>query len=115
MLPALLEGALWAVATAIAIAAATWAAVFHRTGFIDLDRTAINLLAVEAANGGFAFWSAAHGDKGKAAGAIGCAIHHDFAIGDGAELFESVLQVDFGGLEREISNEESHSEWFRED
>jgi hypothetical protein len=117
-LPALLERALRTVSAAIATvsaAAATpatpaRAAIFHRARFVDLDRTSVKLLAVEATDGRFALRAAAHGDERETARAIGGAIHHDFAIGDGAELLESVLKVDFGGLKREISNEKSHSD-----
>ena len=102
-----------AAATAAVSTTTTAAAFFTRTGFVDFDGAAIELLAVEPLHRGFAFGGAAHGDEGKTARAVRGTIHHDFAIRDGAEFFERVLQIDFSGIEREISYEESHTIWFR--
>lgn len=67
-----------ATITATTVAAATRSAGLHRTGDVDGQVTATEVLAVEAIDGGFSFLSRTHFYKAEAFGAAGFALHHHF-------------------------------------
>ena len=94
-----------ATAEGATAAAATWA-IFAGTRFIDGQRTAMESLAVEKADGLLCFLVAGHGDEGKAAGLARELILHQSGFGDAACLGEEVLQVHFWGVEGKIPDVE---------
>ena len=89
--------------TARSAAATAAAAFFTRTGFVDGQRATLHGLAVEEADGFLGFFSRGHGHEGEAAAFAGELILHESDFGDGAGFGESVLKVDFGGIEGKIS------------
>src|SRR5262245_21976091 len=71
-----------AVATAAATTTAATRALFARLGFVDGQRAAIVLLAVERGDRGLRFGVAAHLDKAEALAAAGLAIRDYLGAGD---------------------------------
>jgi hypothetical protein len=95
-------------ATTVSAAAAATATVVTGTRFVHGEVTAIEILAMESGDRGFAFGGAAHRDEPEAAGATAGAIHHNDGISDGAKALEGVLETVFGGVEGKISYVEFH-------
>jgi hypothetical protein len=95
-------------AATTAAAATTRAAIFTRAGFIDGEVAAGEGLAVGGFDRGGAFCGAAHGDKGKTAGAAGGVIGHKGDIRDRAVLGKEVFEVVFGCIEGKISYVQFH-------
>jgi hypothetical protein len=89
-------------------AAATRAAIFAGPGFIDGEVAASEGLAVSGFDRGGAFSGAAHGNKGKTAGAAGGVIGHESDVGDRAVLGKEVFEVIFGCIEGKISYVQFH-------
>jgi hypothetical protein len=98
-------------ATSATTAAATTTAgtaIFAGAGFVDGEVTAAKGFAVGGFDRGGAFSGAAHGDKGKTAGAAGGVIGHESDIGASAVLAKEVFEVVFGGVEGKISYVQFH-------
>jgi hypothetical protein len=81
------------IATAVTTATATGRTGFHRTGFVDDQITATQILTMHALDGGLGFGIAAHFDKAETFGATGVALHHDLSARDSTVLAESLLQI----------------------
>lgn len=81
------------------------AAFFPRTGFIHRQSSAIELGSIEGLNGLLRLFGRVHRDESKAAGTASNTIRHEVGFGDHAMRREGVLQVVFGGVEREVPNE----------
>ena len=99
--------ALTAKTTTAAFAAATAATaestVLFRTGFVNVQRTAIQFPAIQLGNRPVAFGIVRHFDEPKAAGLSRVPIgHHTHAI-DGAIRFKHGANRIFGSTEAEIS------------
>lgn len=112
------EGTAWPIATAetTAITATvttegtagrtvTWGALFARTGNVDFERAAHEILAFRLVCCVLGFFRRCHGDKGETAGAIGKTIAHDLNLLHSAELAEKLLQVFFRGTPGEVADE----------
>jgi hypothetical protein len=106
--PAGLVAALAALATTtatttVAAAAATaTGTLFTRTGHVDREVTATDVLAVQTADGRLGGLVRVHGDEGEAAGLAGHAIHHEVDFHDGAVGGKRVLEIILGGVEGKI-------------
>jgi hypothetical protein len=85
-------------------AASSRAAVIARTGFIDGQGAALNILAGESLDGGLSAFGRCHGDEGKAAGASAHTIGNQVDLGDWAVLLEQILQVIFSCVEGKVSH-----------
>lgn len=94
--------------TTAAAATTTRAAIFTRAGFIDGEVAASEGLAVGGFDRGGAFSGAAHGNKGKTAGAACGVIGHESYVGDRAVLGKEVFEVVFGSIEGKISYVQFH-------
>lgn len=95
-----------AVFTTSAATAAATRAVFARTGDIDGEGAAADVLAVQGINGLLRLLGRAHGHEAKAAGAAGHAVHHQVGLDHRAVRRKGVLEVIFGGVEREVSDKQ---------
>jgi hypothetical protein len=84
-----------AAATATA-PVSTAAAVFFRTGFIDVQRAAIKVLAIESANGPIGIAVSAHLDECEASGLAGIPVGDDVHAFDGSERFKEGANGIFG-------------------
>jgi hypothetical protein len=80
-------------ATAAATAATTAAETFLRSRFVDRQRAAAELLAVERIDGCFGFAVGRHFNKAKPFALAGLAIADDLGRGDLAVLAEHFLQL----------------------
>src|SRR5271165_2324417 len=81
-------------ATTVPTAATALPAAFlARLGFVDGQRSAVMLLAVERLNGGLGFLVAAHLDEAEPLGAAGVAILDDLGRHDRAVLPKQLRQV----------------------
>jgi hypothetical protein len=89
-------------AAATEIAAGTFLA---RTGFVDGECAAINVLAIEIGNGFVGFFLRAHLHERKPAGLAREFIHDEFATDDIARLFEQVEDLALRRVEREVAYE----------
>ena len=85
--------------------------LFARPGFVDGEGASLDFLAVEGADSRVGFGRVSHGDERKAAGAAGCAIHHEGDVRDFAMLFEKILEIVFSGLKREITYVQFHCDF----
>ena len=79
-----------------------------RTGFIHGQGTSLHLLTVQGGNGGGGRGRVAHRNESEAAGAAGDAIIDERHFGDGAVLFEKILEIVLGSIEGKISYVEFH-------
>ena len=87
------------IPTATATAAAT-AAILARTGFVNSECAAFEILAVEFANGSLHTRLVTHGDKGESSWPTGIAIHDDRYFADismNSEGFAEFEFIDFVG------------------
>ncbi len=83
----------------------TRGAFFTRTGNVDFERTAHEILAFRLVCCVLGFLASCHGDKGETASAIGETIAHDLNLLHSAELAEKLLQVFFRGTPGEVTDE----------
>jgi hypothetical protein len=81
------------------------AAVFFRTGFIDVQGAAIEVLAIESANGAIGIAVSTHLDECKASGLAGIPVGDNVHAFDGSERFKQGSNGIFGRPEAEISYE----------
>src|SRR5579862_8910910 len=79
--------------------------LFSRAGFIDGQIAAINQSSVQSINRFLRLFGRTHCDEGKAAGTASGAIHHEVCLSDSSVRREGVLEIVFGGVEREVPNE----------
>ena len=84
-------------------------ALFARTGFIDGQCTALEILAVELFDSTVGLFLAAHLDEGKPARTVGKLVHNQFALHDMTDLFEQIKNIPFGGVEGQVADEKSGS------
>ena len=92
-----------AAAFAAATAAAAESTVFFRTGFVDIQRTAVKLPAVQLGNRPVAFGIICHFDEPETAGLSGVPVgHHTHAI-NGTVRFKHGANRIFGSTKAEIS------------
>jgi len=82
------------------------AALFARLGDVDGQSTAVNLLAVERADGRLCFIGRAHGDETETARTTTGAISHQIGFEHGPMGRKRVLKIILGGVEGNISNEQ---------
>src|SRR5262249_28757693 len=92
-----------AIMTASTPAAA--GAFLARAGDVDRDRAAIQLTAVEGADGFLRFLGGAHGDKGKTTRAAAHFVRHQVGFNDAAVRGKRVLKIVLRGIEGKISYE----------
>jgi len=97
-LPAILPAA--AVAAAVST---TTAAIFLGLGFIDIERPAIHVAAVDGGNGLIALTVIAHFDKSEAARLTGVAVGNQVDTIHRAELLKHRSNGTFGGVETKVS------------
>src|SRR5262249_14128328 len=83
----------------------TFAALFSGTSFVDGEIAAVEISAVECIDRVLRLFRGTHGDETKAARAARVAVHHEVCLGNGAMRREGVLEIVFGRVEREVSNE----------
>jgi len=106
-LAALAESRLPAAVTASAVAAVSAAtarcAVRLRLGFIDVQRSAVEVSTVESANGGVSFGIDTHFDEGEASGLSGIAIRHYVDALNGPIGIKHGAEGIFGGSEAEVA------------
>src|ERR1043165_6105221 len=88
---------------------ATRGATIALLGFIDLQRTTAEVLAIESLHGARGI-GARHFDEAEATGASGFAIVHQRHLFNGAMGGEVGTHLVFGGIERQISNVKFHPE-----
>src|SRR5690606_28261226 len=101
-----------AVATAAAVAATITAATeaptvlagSHRLGFVDGERTAFVLLAVELADRLLRLFVRRHLDEAEAFAAAGVTVRDDARRFHGAALGEQIAEGLFGGGERKVTD-----------
>jgi hypothetical protein len=98
-----LEGTGTTVRTEVTATATAAAHFFFGLGFVNRERTAIEVIAVQLFSSGFGFFSGAHGHESETAGAARFTIRGDENVGNAAELFEGRAEHVFGGLEGKIS------------
>lgn len=94
----------------VAIIAITLAAVLagtDRLSTAELQSAVHEIFTAEFLNGTACFFHAAHGDKGKAFGALRAVVHHDFAVTDTAQAAEEFKEVALGGVIGEIAHVEA--------
>jgi hypothetical protein len=90
-------------ASAISVPAAARSALRLRTGFVDVQRSAVEIFTVQPVDSGIAFGIHAHFDEGESPGLSGVAIRHDIDALNGAIGIEHGPQRIFGGAETEIT------------
>jgi hypothetical protein len=88
---------------AVPVSAAARTALRLRTGFVNIQRSSIEISAVESANGRIAFRIDAHFDEGESSGLPGVAIGHDIDPLNGAIRIKHGPEGIFGGPEAEIT------------
>ena len=94
-------------ATATAAAAATVSrAFFTWAGFVDGQRTAHEILAVESLDDSVSTLPIGHGGERETAWAAGHFVHHDEDFAHLAVLREEITDVLFSGIEGKISDVE---------
>src|SRR5689334_14499768 len=96
-------------AAAASTEVATRGAALALLGFIDLQRTTAEILAIERLHGAGGI-GIRHFDEAEAARAAGFAIVHQGHLVDGAVGGEEGAHLIFGGSERQISNVKFHPE-----
>ncbi len=84
--------------------AATGTLLF-RASLIDREAAAIKSRAIHSFDCFLRLFRRGHGDESKTARAASDPISHEVGLGDHAVRREGVLQIVFGGVEREIPNE----------
>jgi hypothetical protein len=101
-----------AAAATISTAAATAFALFHRTRFVDGERTTIDFLAMEFRDGRLRFFRRAHLHKTKAAGTTRHAIIDHLDPGNIAGLGKEIGQVIFRHAEGQVAHIQFHAHFF---
>ena len=86
-------------------AVSTATAIFFGLGFIDIQRPAVQVTAVESGNGLFSLTVIAHFYESKASGLSGFPVRNDVHPINRAVLFEHRANGAFGSSEAEISYE----------
>ena len=74
-------------------------------GFVHRQMTSIQGRAIESFDGGLRLFCRAHGHEAETAGTPGDAVGHEVGFDDGSVRGESILQVIFGGIKREVTYE----------
>jgi hypothetical protein len=91
--------------TGAAVSAAAASSLSLGTGFIDVQRAAFKISAVQARNSPVGFLGVAHFDKRKTAGAAGIAIGHQVDTINRSIPFEHRTQGRLGGGKIQIAYE----------
>jgi hypothetical protein len=99
------EPATVATSASITATASAKRALFPRAGFVDIQRPAIQLAAVESFDCIFSFTGIRHFDEPEATGLTGLAIPDDTDALHRTVLGESGLQVILGRIIGQIANE----------
>ena len=86
-------------------ASAAPGAIGFGTGFVDVDRAATQVGAVQAVNSGIGFRRIAHLDKGEAAGAARVTVRHQTDALHGAVRLKRAANTFLGSAEIQISYE----------
>ena len=94
-----------ATATAAAATTVSWA-FFTWAGFVDGQRTAHEILAVESLDDGVSTLPIGHGGERETAWAAGHFVHHNEDFAHLAVLREEITDVLFSGIEGKISDVE---------
>src|SRR6266700_7897022 len=95
--------AIAALTAATTVSAAAESPVCLRTGFVDVQRPAVEVPAVQFGNGAVPFGIVAHFDESKASGLPGVAVGDDADPIDGPIGFKHGANCVFGSPEAEIS------------
>jgi len=103
-LPAI-SALLAATTVAVATVSASRRTVSLGPGFIDVQRSAIEISAIQGVDGAVPFSIAAHFDKCEAAGLAGIAVRNNVDTIDGSVRFKHGTECFFGCAEAEISYE----------
>jgi len=82
--------------------------IFSRTSFVNVQRAAVQFMAVERIFRRTGLLVVIHCDKGEAARFTGHLVHHQMDFVDGAVFFEQILKIVLGGLKREITYVQFH-------
>ena len=90
--------------TAPAAATTTESMLRFRTSFVDIQCAAVELGAVEIANGAIAFRIVPHFHKRKSTGLARIAIRHDVHTINGPEWLKNGTNRSFGRTEAQVSN-----------
>ena len=93
-----------ATTTTAAAVTTTAAALGLGTGFVHIDRTAVEVASVQGSNGGFRGRAVGHFDERKAPGLARVAVGHDVDAFHTPEVGERLMQVVLGRAEAEIAN-----------
>jgi hypothetical protein len=91
-------------ATLAAVSTAAAAAIFLRTGFVDIQCATVELGSVQSVDSTVSLSIATHFDKAEASWLAGIAIGNDADAVNGPICFEQGPKSVFGGGEAEISN-----------
>jgi hypothetical protein len=92
-----------AAEAAAAAVAASAAAVFFRTSFVDVQRSPIQIPAVDFGNGPIPLGVIAHFDESKASGLARIAVRDDADAVDGSVCFKHGSNPVFGSSEAEVA------------
>jgi hypothetical protein len=95
--------------TAAAPAPAAEAALLAGPGFVDTKGTALDLFAVELADGVLCIGFGSHGDKGESAGFARELVLHEQHFGHSAGLRKHILQLELRRRERKVAYVQSIS------
>ena len=95
-----------AISSATATATARAGPVLSRARFVDRESATIELFAMQRLDRGVSAFLGFHGDESETAGPAAEPIHNQIHFQDGAVLGEHVLELVFGGVEREISDKQ---------
>ncbi len=93
-----------AATTVTATTTAAFATGFLRTGFVDLEGSAIQFVAIEGVDRLVRAFRITVSDEGEAAGALGHAVEGDEYIGDLTVLGEQILKIGLGGCVGKVSH-----------
>jgi hypothetical protein len=90
-------------ASALPVPAAARTALGLRTGFVDVQRSSIEVFTVESIDCGIPFGIDAHFDEGESSGLAGVAIRHDIDALNGSIRIKHGPEGIFGRPETEIT------------
>src|ERR1051325_11278694 len=96
-----------AVVSAATAATTAGSALFTGPGDIDCQGAASQLFAIQSIDRLLSLLGCTHRHKGKPTRAAGGPVEHQVGLEDRAVRREGVLQVVFGDVETEVSNEQS--------
>ena len=91
-------------ATAAVSTTAAAAALGLRTGFVHIDRTAVEVASVQGSDGRLRRRAVCHFDERETTGLTRVTVGDDVYALHGAEVGERLVQVVLGGAEAEIAN-----------